>query len=758
MQRMEGLSKLSGREQYVDDLPVPGCLWGATVRSPAARGRIREIRFSEEFDWDEFVIVDAGDIPASNTIYLMEEDQPVLADGVVRHVHEPVLLLAHPSRDMARRGATAVEVIVDPEPAVLDFRLPPDPAQIQYGVDNVLKHLRIEKGDVEKALAAAPIVIEGVYETGSQEHVYLETQGMLAWEEDGVITVQGSMQCPYYIVDAFKKALGRDESQIRIVQTPTGGGFGGKEEFPSGIALHAALLALKAGNPVKLVYERGEDMAATTKRHPSRVRHRTAVDEDGRLLAQDIEVLLDGGAYVTLSPVVLSRAIIHAGGPYQCDNVRIDGRAQLSNSVPFGAFRGFGAPQSLFAVERHMDVIADRLGMDPVALRRRNLIRDGDSTATGQIIEDGADRIEVLDTALRLSDYEAKIESHTEFNRTSQTKRRGIGLATFYHGAGFTGGGEVYLDSAAHVAGLPDGGVEVRTASVEMGQGALTIFAQVVAARLGLSVEHIRIGAPDTAIVPNSGPTVASRTSMIVAGLVERACDDLRDQVRRSAAEVAEPAGELPEPANTASADAAVQPLEGDTMVRAITGWHARNPGQELIGKARYIKPENIEWDDETYRGDAYGSFAWAAYVADVEIDLLTFGVEVRDFVAVQEVGKVLNETLARGQIQGGVVQGIGWALLEDFVWRDGAMLNNQLTNYIIPTSDDVPPIRVAFLEVPYAFGTWGCKGIGELPMDGPAPAILNAVAMALGVQATSVPLTPERLMLLVHPELERAG
>ncbi|MEE9208794.1 MAG: molybdopterin cofactor-binding domain-containing protein, partial [Gemmatimonadota bacterium] len=428
--------------------------------------------------------------------------------------------------------------------------------------------------------------------------------------------------------------------------------------------------------------------------------------------------------------------------------VRIDGRAQLSNSVPFGAFRGFGAPQSLFAVERHMDVIADRLGMDPVALRKRNLIRDGDSTATGQVIQDGANRIEVLETALQLSDFEAKVKSHAQFNRRNQTKRRGIGLASFYHGAGFTGGGEVYLDSVVHVAGLPDGCVEVRTASVEMGQGTLTIFAQVVAAKLGVSVDHIRIADPDTAIVPNSGPTVASRTSMIVAGLVERACEDLRSQVQESGAELG----------SAVDADTSDPPLAGDALVSAIAGWHAKNPGQELIGKARYIKPENIVWDDETYRGDAYGSFAWATYVADVEVDLRTFGVEVRDFVAVQEVGKVLNETLARGQIQGGVVQGIGWSLMEDCVWRDGAMQNNELTNYIIPTSDDVPPIRVAFLEVPYAFGTWGCKGLGELPMDGPAPAILNAVAMATGVQASSIPLTPERLMKLLDPELERPG
>ena len=229
---------------------------------------------------------------------------------------------------------------------MLDFRHIPLPEQVQFGSDNVLEHLHIEKGEVERALAEAPRVIEGVYETGAQEHVYLEPQGMLAWEDDGVITVTGSMQCPYYIVDAFEHALGRPADRVRIIQAATGGGFGGKEEYPSGIALHAALLALKAGRPVKLIYDRSEDMAVTTKRHPARVRHRTGVDRDGRLLAQEIEVVLDGGAYVTLSPVVLSRSIIHAAGPYTCDHVRIDGRAIFTNSPPFGAFRGFGIRQA----------------------------------------------------------------------------------------------------------------------------------------------------------------------------------------------------------------------------------------------------------------------------------------------------------------------------------------------------------------------------------------------------------------------------
>ncbi|MGH7644530.1 MAG: xanthine dehydrogenase family protein molybdopterin-binding subunit, partial [Gemmatimonadales bacterium] len=690
------------------------------------RGRIRAIRLGAGIDWSQIVVVDHRDIPGPNETLLIERDQPVLAAGVVRHLHEPVLLLAHHSRDVARGAARAVEVVVDPEPPVLDFRVPPRPDQVQYGSDNVLKHLTIEKGDAERALAAAPVVVEGTYETGAQEHVYLETQGMVAHLDGDVVVVRGSMQCPYYVLAALTHALGRDARRVRVIQAPTGGGFGGKEEYPSTIALHAALLALKAGRPVKLIYERAEDMAATTKRHPARIRHRTGVTPDGRLLAQDIEVVLDGGAYVTLSPVVLSRGIIHAAGPYFCEHVRVDGRAVLTNAVPFGAFRGFGAPQTLFAVERHMDVIARRLGLDPAELRRRNLIRDGQTTATGQVIRDGSDRVAVLDRALELSDYHAKQRAHRTFNATQPTTRRGIGIAAFYHGAGFTGSGEDRLESRLDVAALPDGRVEVLSANIEMGQGTLTLFTQIAAARLGLASDDILIAAADTARVPNSGPTVASRTAMVVGRLLERACDDLRRGL---------------------GLDAAAGSAE---LKRTIVDWHRAHPGERLAGTAAYERPPGIAWDDARYRGDAYGAFGWAAYVAEVEVDLRTCATRVLDFVAVQDVGTVLNEPLARGQVQGGVVQGLGWALLEQCVWRDGAMANHQLTDYLIPTSDDVPPIRVAFLEHPYPHGPNGAKGLGELPIDGPAPAVLNAVAAATGVDPREIPLTPERLLALI--------
>ena len=732
MERIEGIAKLTGAERYVDDLPAEGALWGMTVRSPAPRGRIREVRFDPSVDWSRFVVVDHRDVPGANEVLLIEPDQPVLATDRVRHVHEPVVLLAHPSRDAVRQAARAVEVVVGPEEPYLDFALPPHPAQIQRGDDNVMKRIEVRKGDVEAALARAARIVEGEYRTGAQEHVYIETQGMLAWEDAGVLFIKGSLQCPYYVHKAALRALGRDADAVRIVQAPTGGGFGGKEEYPSMIGLHAALLALKAGRPVKIVYDRGEDMEATTKRHPAIVRHRTGVDADGRLIAQDIDVRMDGGAYVTLSPVVLSRGVIHAAGPYSCDNVRIVGHAVMTNSPPHGAFRGFGAPQTHFANERHMDVVAATVGMDAIEFRRRNMIGDGDSTATGQVIADGVDRAALLGRAVELSGWREKEAAHARLARSDPWIRRDMGVACFHHGAGFTGGGEVMLASRLDVAGLPDGRVEVRSANIEMGQGTLTIFTQIASARLGLDPSMVTIAEADTGRVPNSGPTVASRTAMVVGRLVEEACDELRARL-----------GLGPD-------------VVGDSLTQALVRWHAERPGAELVGEAKYEPPPGVRWDDESYTGDAYAAYGWAAYVAEVEVDLRTYAARVIDFVAVQDVGTVLNPTLARGQVQGGVAQGIGWALMEECRWKDGAMENAELTNYIIPTSDDLPPLRVHFEETPWPGGPLGAKGLGELPIDGPAPAVVNAIARAVGVDPREIPLTPERLMALIEDDRAR--
>jgi CO/xanthine dehydrogenase Mo-binding subunit len=491
---------------------------------------------------------------------------------------------------------------------------------------------------------------------------------------------------------------------------------------------------------------------------------------------------------------VLSRGTIHAAGPYHCEHVHIHGEARLTNSPPYGAFRGFGAPQTLFAVERHMDEIARRIGIDPVEMRRRNLLKHGQRTATSQVRRDPLDHAGQMDEALQLIDRENRQRTHDQFNQTHPYLRRGIGIATFYHGAGFTGAGESYLASKVWVEGLPDGKVRVLTAQTDMGQGTTTILAQVAAEALALPQDQVEVTMPDTSLVPNSGPTVASRTAMVVGNLVAKACADLAGQAtqrldrfqknRSGHASTNEPrapasgsghastneprapaSGSGPRPRaavpegerrpfkqrtsfETALGD---EPTTGEGLQNAIRAWHAAHPNQRLIGRAEYHKPAEIQWDEVDYRGDAYATFGWATYVAEVEVDLRTFGARVTDFVAMQEVGRVLNPTLATGQIAGGVVQGIGWALLEEVVCHDGAMANAQMTNYIIPTAADLPPIRVVFQEEPAPFGPGGAKGIGELPMDGPAPAIANAISRALNISANEIPLTPERLMGLLE-------
>ncbi len=689
--RKEGVDKVTGRARYVDDISMPGMLHGVTVRSSIPHGTIRALRYGPDIPWEEIVIVTARDIPGDNEVALIVHDQPCLADGIIHHPQEPVVLLAHHDPYLLERARQAVTIEADPLPAVFSM-------EESLARDNILKKYDMRKGDVDAAFAGAEIVVEGEYRTGAQEQLYIENNGMIAVASpDAGVTVWGSLQCPYYVHKALVKLFGLPADRVRVVQAVTGGGFGGKEEYPSMIAGHAALLAWKSGRPVKMIYDRAEDMAATTKRHPSRTRHRTAVSRDGRLLAMDIDFLIDGGAYATLSSVVLSRGTIHAAGPYSCPNVRVTARAVATNHPPHGAFRGFGAPQSIFALERHMNKVAAAVGLSPEEFRRRNFLHQGETTSTGQIIREPVDMDALVDRAFRESDYHAKRAAFARVNPGSRVKR-GMGFATFLHGAGFTGSGEEYLASVLGMERLADDRVRILAASAELGQGAHTILAQIAAQTLDIPYENVEIAEPDTATVPNSGPTVASRTCMVVGKLVERAAMELK------------------------------------------------NSGQRKV-YVKYQPPPNIHWDDEKYQGDAYGAYAWAVYVAEVAFDTLTYEATVRDFVAVQEVGKVVHPVIAAGQIEGGVAQGIGYALYENVQWKDGQMVNNQMTNYIMPTAADVPPIRVFFAETPYAYGPGGAKGLGELPMDGPAPAIANAIEDAIGIAVDEIPAIPERLM-----------
>jgi CO/xanthine dehydrogenase Mo-binding subunit len=754
--RKEGRRKVTGQALYVDDISFPEMLYGTTVRSQAARGRIKSISFEGDIPWNEFTIVTAKDIRdygGENYVALILNDQPYLTDEVVNHPEEPILLLAHADKYLLEEARRNVRVEIEALPPIFTLEDSVNKKEIVWGDDNVFKSFLVDKGNVDEVWSEADFIVEGEYFTGAQEQLYIENNGAIAIanEADGV-TVWGSMQCPYYVHKALMKLFNLPEGKIRVIQTETGGGFGGKEEYPSLVAGHAALLSLKSGKPVKMVYDRAEDMVATTKRHPSRTRHKTAVSKDGKLLAMDIEFIVDGGAYCTLSPVVLSRGTIHAAGPYYCPHVRIRSSAVATNVPPHGAFRGFGAPQSIFALERQLDKVAKTVGLTPDEFRRRNFVHEGETTATNQVIREKVDMDHLLDRAFELTGYhekrerfarenneyglEAGAEGRSTFDRGSSPTvragvdpspriKKGIGFASFMHGAGFTGSGEVYLASVVGAEATTQGRVRILAASTEIGQGTNTIFSQIAAEALGVDESLIEVAQPDTKDVPNSGPTVASRTCMVVGKLVESAVLGLKQ---------------------TLVGSGLLQESYRDPEFQKACQKYVESFGP-LKTFSKYQPPPNVYWDDEKYQGDAYGTYAWAVYLAQVSVDTLTYEARVDDFVAVQEVGRVINPILAAGQIEGGVAQAIGFTLFENVVWQNGRMANGQMTNYIIPTAADIPPIRVYFEENPYAYGPGGAKGIGELPMDGAAPAILSAIENATGVSFNHVPLMPEAIM-----------
>ena len=705
VKRKDGIGKATGRTKYADDIAFPGMIYGRTIRTTIPCGRIKSVRM--DFDPTGFTICDHRDIPAGgkNAVALLVDDQPCLVETVVRHAQEPVLLLAHEDRE---RLLTA-NVVIDYENLTPVF----DP----LSSTQTLKEFTIEKGNLKRGFDSADVIVDGTYRTGHQEHIYIETNGVIAVPErrDSLlvtrnsasspttgITVYGSLQCPFYVEKALKTMLGPGYN-VRVVQTETGGGFGGKEEYPSMLACHAALLAIKSGRPVKMIYDRVEDMLATTKRHPSIVRHRTGVKKDGRITAMDIEVVMDGGAYVTLSPVVLSRGGIHAAGPYRCNNTRIRARAMFTNTPPNGAFRGFGAPQTQFAMEVHMDRIAESLGVDPVKLRERNALRPGDTTATGQKLMGDCSALQVLKEAVKRSGYRRKVARYKGTNR-------GIGVALFFHGSGFTGSGELKLGSRAAVE-LTERGVRLLTSSTEIGQGTRTMHAQIVADAMGIPYEDVEVAPVDTSVVPDSGPTVASRTCMVVGKILERASHELRDAI------------------------GGMRPAD----------YFAKN-GPLRVEK-QHIPPAWLKWDEERYRGDAYAAFAWACDVAEVEFDPDTYEVHAKRITAVSDIGKAIHPAMATGQIEGGTAQGVGFALIEQVVMQNGAMANSQLTNYTIPTTLDTPEMDIVLIENPFPEGPFGAKGLGELPIDGPAPAIVNAIR-SLGLDVREVPATPEIVAL----------
>jgi len=598
------------------------------------------------------------------------------------------------------------------------------------------------RGDPDGAFAAADIVVEGEYRTGRQEHAYLEPQVMLAEPgASGSFAVTGSLQNPWFVHAAIARALGMARSDVRVIAAPTGGGFGGKEDVPSQVAIHAALLARAAGRPVLLAYGRQEDMVATSKRHPSIVRHRTGVTREGDLVAQDIEVVFDGGAYATVSPAVLSRGAIHASGPYRCPNVRVRARAMMTNTAPNGAFRGFGNPQTAFAAELQLDRVAEAVGIPALEMRRRHAYREGDVTVTGQVLRNSVAAGAVLERAVaeagfdeerrRTAALRAEREARWAADPDGKPPRldgphdrvaTGVGLALGWHGTGYSGAGEGALGSRAAMELTAGGRIRALSAQTEMGQGAETALAQIVADVLDVPADAVQTAPADTSVVPDSGPTVASRSTMIPGWLLAEAARQLRSEVE------CRTGGSF---AATYRADAATH---GPSRIEvAFPGF----PG--------------TPWDEEHQRGDAFAAYSWAAAVVWVDIELDTGLVAVRRVVAADDAGRIINPLLASGQVEGGTLQGVGFATSEDMRLAGGRLLHDRLATYLIPTAADAPRIETHFVEAPFPDVPHGAKGLGELPMDVPAPAIVDAIHDAIAVWITSLPASPDRVLAAIE-------
>lgn len=777
--RPDSLDKVQGIARYIDDLSFGGMLYAAVVRSPHAHARIQEISVSKAQRMPGVRAVITGhDLRGANLIPLIQADQPLLAVEEVRHVGEAVALIAAETRRQAKEASRVVRVEYELLPAILS---------IEDGFEKreIVQQWKIRRGSPQEVFSRPDVVIiEGTYRTPYQEHAYIETNGMIAVPEaDGGITVYGSLQCPFYVQKAVASVTGLMMNHCRIIQTVTGGGFGGKEDAPSLPAGMVAALAQATGRPVKYIMPREEDMQVMSKRHPGKIVYRTAASKNGRLLAIDVDYFLDSGAYATLSPVVLWRGINHAAGPYRCEHARVDAYAIRTNKIPCGAFRGFGEPQIVFAHERQMDRLADELNMDPLRLREMNALGLGDETITGHRLKESVGFKETIDEVRRASRYDdlkqeiEQAKANFSSRRPSgfdPPRRRGLGVGCCHYGVGLGARGGYLNAAGASVVISDDGSVVVAVGTTEIGQGMITVLSQIAADTLGCPLEFIRILPPDTSRVPDSGPTVASRTTLMSGNAIVDACRQIKERITAACAGY-DFSKILKDKENSSG-------RKQSQMAGESLSWKAtiQRCVQNLVHLSAHgwAVPPQTTYDAETGLGDVYVTYSYSTNLVEVEVDEETGETRILNVWTAHDVGKAINPQTGEGQIEGGVVQGLGYGLLEEHhlatqdPGRDssllrsrgrnganpGRILNDQFSTYIVPTAMDIPEIHSIIVEKPFSYGPFGAKGLGETPIIAVAPAIINAIAHATGTQLNEIPATPERVWEALRAKAKLAG
>jgi len=686
IERVDAREKISGIAKYVDDLKMEGEIYAKTIRATIAKGKITDISVPPLPEG--YATVGVKDIPGKNFVKIIFDDQPVFTESEVTYFGEPIMLLVGPDKAVLRKIANEIRIAYKEEKPNLEW----DDPMISY---------HFSKGDGDQPFQTASKTFSDVYITGYQEQAYLETQGLIGYPEGNRIVITGSMQCPYYIKNALINCLGCKDDMVRVIQQTVGGAFGGKEEFPSLMACQLAVAVYKMKKPVRLIYDRKEDMPVTTKRHPSRIRMEAAINKKNEITAIRAAVGLDGGANAGLSGVVLQRAMIASSGAYTFPNMDVTGRVYRTNTVPNGAFRGFGAPQMLFSIEMFIGHVAKFLGLDPFEFRMKYLAKQGDKTSTSGTFRDPIIMPELIGKAMKESDYLRKAQIYSAGNGY-----QGIGMSFFLHGCGFTGSGEAtHIKARVRLEKDENDNVRILIAAVDMGQGIRTTMRKLVASILEIPMEKVIFDLPDTDFVPDSGPTVASRTMMIVGGLVDRCARKLKEK------------------------------------------WLAN---EKQILEENFQQPEYVKWDEEKLAGDAYPAYSWGVNIVEVEIDKATCQVKPIGIWSEYDLGHAIDEMVIKGQCDGGIAQGVAYGYLEVMEQKDGRLRQKNLTDYIIPTAVDMPPTMSGVIDNPFALGPYGAKGAGELTLVGGAPAIAKAIEMAIKRNVTEIPVTPEKIRELI--------
>jgi len=735
--RRDALDLVTGATKFSDDLVLEGMLYGKILWSAHPHAEIISIDTSEAKAMEGVaLVVTAKDIPGENRAGLLELDQPAIAEDKVRFIGDPVAAVFAETPEVAEAALEKIRVDYRPLPAVFtpEEAARPDAPRI-HEKGNLIHHARIVRGDVEAAFNRCAVIVEHTYTTPRIEHAFMEPEsGVGIPDPDGGVTIKMGTQTAFDDRRQLARILAMPEEKIRIIQMPMGGAFGGKEDIL--IYQFLALGALLSKRPVKITLTREESLRTHPKRHPAKMRFKTGADAEGRLLALEAEITLDGGAYASLSVDVLENTLVFAGGPYYIPNVKLEGWAWYTNNVPCGAMRGFGVNQVAFALESNLDEIARRLGKDPFEIRLLNALDTGLPTVADHVLEEGVAGIKPTIIAAR------EALKQLDIPEPGPGKRIGIGVASAVKNIGF---GHGLPESAGAVAELDASGrIRILASQHEYGQGARAGLVRLAAEELGVPVGQVEVVWPDTAVTPPTGPTTASRQTFITGNALLMACRALKEEISARAAEVLDT-----EPAHVR--------IEGPYLVDEVSGrkMPISNLGERIAVEKRYKTPPSaplLEEPSHYGRPDfesrpTHWCYAYGTHVAVVEVDEKTGDVRVLTVIAAHDLGKVINRGAVEGQIHGGVMMGIGYALTERYIVEKGINLTDSLRKCGVPTADFTPKVIPILVEVPHPQGPLGAKGFAEGPSLATAPAITNAVYDAVGVRIYDLPATRDRIL-----------